>query len=155
MKASDRRRTLRLGSFQIEAARTEEGVLQLWADDDLALAAGLGWAHARDRLVQMVLLRLVGQGRLAECLQSTEETVGIDVWARDMGFARDVVADEELASDQARRVAEAYAAGVNEVLTRRRRPLELLLVGHRPEPWAARGRCGDSADRPAATARRG
>ena len=109
--------------------------MQLWADDDLALAAGLGWAHARDRLVQMVLLRLVGQGRLAECLQSTEETVGIDVWARDMGFARDVVADEELVSDQARRVAEAYAAGVNEVLTRRRRPFELLLVGHRPEPW--------------------
>jgi penicillin amidase len=135
MKVSDRRRTLRLGSFQLEAARTEEGVLQLWADDDLALAAGLGWAHARDRLVQMVLLRLVGQGRLAECLQSTEETVGIDVWARDMGFARDVVADEELVSGQARRVVEAYISGVNEVLTRRRRPLELLLVGHRPEPW--------------------
>jgi penicillin amidase len=135
MKVSSRRRAVRIGEFQIDACRTPEGVMQLWADDDLALAAGLGWAHARDRLVQMVLLRLVGQGRLAECLQSTEETVGIDVWARDMGFARDVVADEELVSDQARRVAEAYAAGVNEVLTRRRRPFELLLVGHRPEPW--------------------
>ncbi len=136
MRVSSRRRTVRIGEFQIDACRTPEGVMQLWADDDLGLAAGLGWAHARDRLVQMVLLRLVGQGRLGECLQANDETLAIDIWARDMGFARDVAGEVELVGEGARRFAEAYASGVNEILARRRRPLELLLVGHRPEPWS-------------------
>jgi penicillin amidase len=135
MRTSHRRRALRIGELEIEARRTPEGVIELWADDDVALAAGLGWAHARDRLVQMVLLRLVGQGRLAECLQSSDETLEIDVWARDMGFARDAAADAPLVGEEARRFAEAYASGVNHALSTRRRPLELLLVGHRPEPW--------------------
>ena len=134
MMANDLR-TLRIGSFELGTRRTPEGVIELWAGEDLGLAAGLGWAHARDRLVQMVLLRLVGQGRLAECLQASEETLEIDVWARDMGFARDAAADVERLGSEARAFAEAYAAGVNDVLRTRRRPFELLLVGHRPEPW--------------------
>jgi len=135
MKVSNRRRTVRIGSLRFEARRTPAGVMELWADDDLGLATGLGWAHARDRLVQMMLLRLIGQGRLGECLQASDETLGIDVWSRGMGFAHDVAGDEQLCSADARAFAEAYAAGVNEVLAHRRRPLELLLVGYRPEPW--------------------
>jgi len=135
MKVSDRRRALRIGPVRLQARRTPEGVIELWADDDLGLVTGLGWAHARDRLVQMELLRLIGQGRLAECLQASDEALGVDVWSRGMGFAHDVAADEEVCGAEARAFAEAYAAGVNEVLAHRRRPLELLLVGHRPEPW--------------------
>jgi penicillin amidase len=135
MAASKRARDVRVGEHRFVADRSPDGVIELRSDDELGLAAGLGWAHATDRLVQMLLLRLVCQGRLGECLQATDETLAIDIWAREMGFAHDVARDEELCGAEARRVAEAYAAGVNQVLARRRRPFELVLVGYRPEPW--------------------
>ena len=47
MMANDLR-TLRIGSFELGTRRTPEGVIELWAGEDLGLAAGLGWAHARD-----------------------------------------------------------------------------------------------------------
>lgn len=135
MTASTRARSVQVDGWQFEAARTRDGVIEIWSGDELGLAAGLGWAHATDRLVQMLLLRLVCQGRLSECLKAGDETLAIDVWARSMGFAHDVTKDEELCGAEARRVAEAYAAGVNHVLAHRRRPFELVLTGYRPEPW--------------------
>jgi penicillin amidase len=53
-----------------------------------------------------------------------------------MGFRRE--ADRELGSltPDTRRFAERYAAGVNHVLRSHRRPLEFLLVGHRPDLWS-------------------
>jgi penicillin amidase len=109
--------------------------VRLWADDDLGLARGLGLAHAHDRLVQMMMVRLVGQGRLCECLTSNDETLAIDVFMRDMGLWREAEAETRLLSPAARALGEAYAAGVNHVLGAERRPLELLLVGYRPEAW--------------------
>ncbi len=135
MKITTRRRTTTIGGFRFDAARNRDGVVQLWADDDVALACGLGFAHALDRLVQMVLVRLVGQGRLGECLISDDETLAIDLFARGMGFRRDAEGDAANLTAETARFAEAYAAGVNHVIERCRRPLELVLIGHRPEPW--------------------
>lgn len=135
MKRADREQSVSIGGSAIRMRRTTGGVAELWAEDDLALLRGLGFVHARDRLVQMVLLRLTGEGRLSECLRADDETLAIDVFMRQRGFAR--TAQEEAAEvpEEGRRFAEAYCAGVNAYLRRHRRPLELLLVGHRPAPW--------------------
>ncbi|MBW2256746.1 MAG: penicillin acylase family protein, partial [Deltaproteobacteria bacterium] len=58
----------------MEVSRTTGGVAEIWAPDDLGLAKGLGFMHAHDRMVQLMLSRLAGQGRLAECLKSNSET---------------------------------------------------------------------------------
>ena len=47
------------------------------------------FAHAEDRLVQMVLTRLVAQGRLAECLKSNQETVSIQVYEGERAMTKD------------------------------------------------------------------
>ena len=135
MRISERRRALCVAGHQIEIARTPEGVARIWAEDDPGLARGLGLAHAHDRLVQMMMVRLIGQGRLSECLKNSPETVAVDVFMREMGFGRDADRETGDLSAQARRLAEAYAEGVNHVIDRHRRPLELVLVGYRPEPW--------------------
>ena len=119
----------------MELSRTTGGVAEIRAPDDLGLARGLGFMHAHDRLVQLVLVRLAGQGRLAERLKCTSETLTIDVFMRQLGLARDAVRDVANCSPQAREYAQAYANGVNAHLERHRAPLELRLVGHRPEPW--------------------
>ena len=135
MRIDFRRRQVEIGGSRIAHQRTRDGVVQLWADDDLGLARGLGLAHAHDRLVQMEMVRLVGQGRLCECLADREETLAIDVFMRDLGLARAAEAECRELSPAARAFGEAYAEGVNHVLETERRPLELLLVRHRPQPW--------------------
>ena len=135
MRITSKRRAFDIEGNPVEIARTADGVVQLWAVDDVALAAGLGFTHAYDRLVQMMLARLIGQGRLSECLHSNDETVAIDIFARDMGIHRNAVEDVANLEPEAARFAEAYSGGVNHFLERHRRPLELVLVGYRPEPW--------------------
>ncbi len=135
MRIGHQRRSHRVAGHRIALARSPEGVARIWADDDPGLARGLGLAHAHDRLVQMVLVRLIGRGRLSECLKNSPETVAIDIFMREMGFGREADREAGDLSAQARGLAEAYAEGVNHVIDRHRRPLELLLAGYRPEPW--------------------
>jgi penicillin amidase len=136
MKLRTQRRTFTVGSIEFDAARTADGVVELWADDDDALACALGAAHAGDRMVQMIMARIVGQGRISECLADNDTTFGIDVFMRQMGFRREAAREVEELTPEARRFAEAYAAGVNHVLESGHRPLEFRLVRYRPEAWS-------------------
>lgn len=129
--------TLALPAGTVRVGRTSEGVARIRAADDVGLAAGLGWAHAHDRLVQMELVRLAAAGRLCECLRDDAATLAVDVFMRRMGFARRDEADLARLTAEARAVLEAYAEGVNAWTAENARPLELQLVGHRPEPWRA------------------
>lgn len=135
MRITQRPRQIEISGRRIELARTADGVMTLRAEDDLALARGLGFAHAHDRMVQMMLLRLVGQGRLCECLANDEDTFAIDVFMRQMGFEIDAEADLANLSEDGRGLGEAYAEGVNRYLETHRRPFEFVLVGYRPQPW--------------------
>jgi penicillin amidase len=115
--------------------RTTAGVMEVGADDDVGLARGLGFAHAHDRQVQMMLLRLIGQGRLSECLRADAETESIDVFMRQVGFAHGL--DDEVAAlrEDSRALVCAYCEGVNTYLESQRRPVEFILARYRPEPW--------------------
>jgi penicillin amidase len=137
MRITAKRSRHRVAGHEVGLARSPDGVLRVAAEDDRGLARGLGLGHAHDRLVQMVLVRLIGQGRLSECLKSSSETVAIDIFMREMGFGRNARVEAEALSDEARALIEAYAEGVNHVLEHQRRPLELALVRHKPEPWTA------------------
>jgi penicillin amidase len=135
MRITGRPREAVVAGRRVRIARTTGGVAALWAADDEGLAAALGFAHAHDRLSQMELVRLVGRGRLCECLLDDEASFEVDVFMRRMGFAADAPRDAARLTPQARALAEAYCAGVNEALSTRRRPLALALSGHRPAPW--------------------
>ena len=105
------------------------------AGDDLGLATAFGFAHAHDRALQMLLVRVIGQGRLTELLDDSPDSLAVDLFMRRNLFA--AASSEEAAglAGRARELAEAYAAGVNERLERGR-PWELRLLGVPAEPWA-------------------
>ena len=44
--------------------------------------------YIANRLVQMMLVRLVGQGRLCECLKDDDEALAIDIFMRQLGLAK-------------------------------------------------------------------
>ena len=135
MRITRKRREIEIAGSEIGIARTPDGVIKLWAEDDLGLARGLGFAHAQDRLVQMVLVRLVGQGRLCECLVNDNDALEIDIFMREMGLARYAKVEAVNAIAEGRSLGDAYAEGVNYWLGTNRRPIELMMVRYDPEWW--------------------
>jgi len=95
---------------------------------------GLGVAHAQDRLWQMETHRRIGAGRLAEAFG--EAALDTDRFLRILGVRRVAAAQWANASPASREALQAYADGVNAVITSlRARPPEFLILGLQPEPW--------------------
>ncbi|MBD3857068.1 MAG: penicillin acylase family protein [Acidobacteria bacterium] len=135
MRITSRRRDIEIAGSGIGVARTKDGVVKLWAEDDIGLARGLGFAHAQDRLVQMMLVRLVGQGRLCECLVNDNDALEIDIFMREMGLSRYAKVEAVNAFGEGRSLGDAYAEGVNHWLGTNRRPIELMMVRYQPDWW--------------------
>lgn len=125
----------------VEVLRDRFGVPQLFAEGEHDLFFAQGYVHAQDRFFQMELQRRAGHGRLSELLG--KRALPFDRLARTVGLH--VIAAASV-SDAARgtaggaradtlRVLEAYCAGVNACLAAEPRPLEFMLLRHRPEPW--------------------
>ncbi|MEO0634737.1 MAG: penicillin acylase family protein, partial [Pseudomonadota bacterium] len=95
----------------IEIVRSNANVPHIFAETDPDVFFGLGYAHAQDRLWQMVILRRTVQGRLSEMFGT--RTVTTDTVMRRLALyeaARASVDDQDAYTQEALR---AYAAGVN------------------------------------------
>lgn len=123
----------------LDIVRDREGVPHIFGGSLVDLYAGLGFAHAQDRLWQMELLRRAGQGRLSEIFG--ERTVNSDIFIRTLDFYGHAERSLAALSPEGRAALEAYTRGVNAWLQRSTRriaprwPPEFLLLRHRPEPW--------------------
>ncbi|MCC7319569.1 MAG: penicillin acylase family protein [Rubellimicrobium sp.] len=123
----------------VEIVRNNDDVPHVFGSDDRDVFFGLGWAHAQDRLWQMILLRRTAQGRLSELFG--ERTLASDMLLRRLdlyGLATSSVAAQD---EDARAALEAYAAGVNAWLAevnagaRGRGAPEMWLFNHAVAPW--------------------
>jgi penicillin amidase len=114
--------------------RDEHGVPHIVARDLGAAHWGMGYCHALDRGVQLYLMRVLGQGRASECLESSDEMLEVDRFFRRMNWAGHLEAELAKLDDEGRRLLQAYCDGVNAHLAHKR-PWEFKLVGYRPEPW--------------------
>lgn len=126
-----------ISGHRVAIGRTTGGVVRIEAADELGYAAAVGYAHAMDRPLQLWLTRLIGQGRLAECLKDDPATLAIDVVMRKLGFRHRAREDAGTLAPELRLALDAYAAGVNAGLAAHGVPFELKLVKYRPEPWIA------------------
>ncbi len=95
----------------------------------------LGYVHASDRLSQMVSLRLLAQGRLAEMVGPG--ALEIDRFMRTVNLRQAAEIQYRNASPRLQRFFEVYARGVNAYLYRYRDklPMDLAQSGYRPEYW--------------------
>ncbi|NLF02975.1 MAG: penicillin acylase family protein [Anaerolineales bacterium] len=117
----------------VDVLRDRWGVPHIYAQSASDALFAQGFVHAQDRLWQMDLQRRLVAGRMSEVLGS--QTVPVDRWLRTLGMRR--VAEQEvgLLSDETRTRLDAYAAGVNDWMRRRRLPIEFALLRYEPEPW--------------------
>jgi acyl-homoserine-lactone acylase len=95
----------------------------------------LGYVHASDRITQMVSLRLLAQGRLAE--MSGPEVLDVDRFMRAVNLKKSAGELYNASSPRLKRFFEVYARGVNAYLFRYRDklPPDLAQTGYKPEYW--------------------
>lgn len=95
----------------------------------------LGYVHAGDRISQMVSMRLLAQGRLAE--MAGPSVLEADRFMRTVDLKRQAAQLYAAASPRLRNFFEIYARGVNAWLFRYRDklPMDLARSGYTPEYW--------------------
>jgi penicillin amidase len=122
------------GERPIHIVRNEHGVPHVRAATEPDLYRGLGYCHATDRSLQMLLARILARGRGSELLAATDEMLQLDTFFRRLNLAGDVAAESAKLPERHRTLLSAYCDGANAVL-RRGGPWELRLLGYRPSPW--------------------
>ncbi len=135
MKIDQKKRNFSFNNFQFSAKRTTNGVVEFWVKNKLEMAQAMGHLHAHDRMMQMMLVRVIGQGRLSELLKADEDTLIIDKFMREMSFYHQAKKEVQEMSAEVREFGERYCKGVNDYLENNRRPFEFILAGLKPEPW--------------------
>ncbi len=95
----------------------------------------LGYVHAADRLSQMVGMRLLAEGRLAE--MNGPGVLEIDRFMRTVNLRASAEALYKSASPRIKKFFEVYARGVNAYLFRYKDklPMDLAESGYRPAYW--------------------
>ncbi|MEO6677948.1 MAG: penicillin acylase family protein [Pseudomonas sp.] len=95
----------------------------------------LGYVHASDRLTQMVTMRLLAEGRLAE--MSGPDLLDADRYMRAVNLKKSAGELYKASSPRLKRFFEVYARGVNAYLFRYRDklPADLAATGYKPEYW--------------------
>lgn len=95
----------------------------------------LGYVHASDRINQMVTLRLLAQGRLAE--MSGASLLDADRYMRAVNLKKSAGELYKASSPRLKRFFEVYARGVNAYLFRYadKLPGDLAASGYKPEYW--------------------
>lgn len=98
-------------SAPVEIVRDNANVPHIFGETDTDVFHGLGFAHAQDRLWQMMMLRRTAQGRLSELFGTS--TLEIDSFIRRLDIYRLSVQSVEALDAPTRAALEAYSAGVN------------------------------------------
>ena len=95
----------------------------------------LGYVHASDRISQMVRLRLLAQGRLAEL--EGADALPTDRLMRSINLKKNACELYKSASPRLKKFFEVYARGVNAYLFRYRDklPEDLARAGYKAEYW--------------------
>ena len=123
---------------QLVIVRDARGIPHVRAASERDAYFGLGFAQAQDRLAQMVWLARAARGRVAEVVGA--EGLATDRWSRTLGFGRLADARASHLDAAARRLLDAYAAGVNAWIEEIRQgraaaPVPLARLHVSLEPW--------------------
>ncbi len=123
----------------VQIIRDNANVPHIFGSADTDVYFALGYAHAQDRMWQMIQLRRTAQGRLSELFG--ERTLPIDKLLRRLDLYNTAIASVPAQDAQTTAALEAYADGVNTWLrsvaegARGRGSPEMWLFNHPISPW--------------------
>ncbi len=123
---------------EVDVLRDRWGVPHIYAKTTHDLFFAQGYVAAQDRLWQLDLWRRNAEGKLAEVVGPS--AVRRDTFARLLRYRGDMEAEWAAYGPDARRIVEAFVAGINAQIAYVKAnpgklPLEFQLIGATPEPW--------------------
>ena len=119
---------------EIEITRDENGVPHVNAQTEADLYFGQGYVQAMDRGMQMLLTRIIGQGRAGEILASTDELLQVDLFFRKLNLYGDCGRQVASLGKKTAALCQAYCQGIDACFANYI-PWELKMQGYKPEPW--------------------
>ena len=122
-------------SADVTIMRDENGIAHIFAQTLDDAYAGLGFAHAQDRLWQLELMKRVSGGRLAEIIG--EDGLEYDYLAHTLNLAEMGRITGERMNQETKAAIASYASGVNAYIDSHSGawPLEFILLGVEPSHW--------------------
>ncbi|MDF1660271.1 MAG: penicillin acylase family protein [Planctomycetota bacterium] len=118
----------------INIQRDENGVPHVQASQRQDVYWGQGYVHGHDRALQLILMRILGTGRLAEFLDPSDDGVAVDRFFRRMNWSKNTETALAELDPKVRPFLDQYCDGVNAALNKSI-PWELKLLGYRHEAW--------------------
>jgi penicillin amidase len=117
------------------------GVPHIYAQNARDAYFSLGYAHAQDRLFQMVMIRRVVEGRLSELLGPS--LLKTDKYMRTLSISNKMAeasakAFLENADEPIKEQVQAYLDGVNSFIKHGSLPIEFTLLNFKPEPFTVK-----------------
>lgn len=118
----------------LSITRDDAGVPHIQANNRVDLNWGLGYCHALDRGMQLQLMRVIGQGRLCELLDDSDDNFAIDVFFRRMNWSYNAHKELDKLNSETREWCQALCDGINAGLAQKKLSV-LSLMGLKAEPW--------------------
>ncbi len=119
---------------KVRIKRNEHGIPEITANTPAEAAFGQGYMHATDRQLQVLLTRLLVQGRMSEMLMGDQELIDYDRFIRRINFLPDPETVIAGLLPETREWLDSYIAGFNMRLTRKGTVFEFRLLSYKPEP---------------------
>ena len=123
------------GKPHISIIRDENGIPKVVGKDLNDLLFGLGYCHAMDRGIQLMLMQTLGKGEACLKLQDTNEMFEIDTFFRRFNFCGNTAAEIEKFTPTEKEQLQAYCDGINQRFAEKK-PWELTkLIGFKSFHW--------------------
>jgi len=114
--------------------RDANGTPHVEAEQTADLHWGTGYVHAADRGMQMLLMRILGQGRVSEILDASDTSLEIDKFFRQVNWSGNIAPQLDKLTTADHTALTAYSDGANAAFAKKC-PWELKLLGYRHEDW--------------------
>jgi penicillin G amidase len=119
---------------EVDFSRDEEGIVHIESKTREGLMWGMGYAHGIDRALQVLLMRILGQGRGSELLDNSDNMLAVDKFFRKMNWTGRMDGLRDGLPARVLEHLELYAAGLNAALAGKV-PWELRTLGVPFEQW--------------------
>ena len=97
----------------------------------------IGYLHAKDRGLQMIMVRILSEGKISEYLDSSDEMLEIDTFFRRMNWYNNIEEEEKKLLTKPLKHINAYLEGVNHSFNEYI-PWEFELLGYKHYPFSLR-----------------
>ncbi len=125
-------------SDEIVIRRLQGGIPLITSKDENDLYYGLGFCHATDRGMQMMLMKILGTGTASEYLEASDEMLEVDRFFRRMNWHNNVEEEIQKLDEHENNLLQAYCNGINAAF-QKTKPWELkLLLRYKDFNWEKR-----------------